>query len=57
MSDIRQETLFEKQPIPVSIEGMRKILYQLKYCTCKIYPKNGKKGTGFFVKFHLLIII
>ena len=48
MSDIRQETLIEKQPIPVPIEGMKTILYQLKYCTCKIYPKNGKKGTGFF---------
>jgi len=50
MSDIRQETSFENQPIPVPIEGMRVILYQLEYCTCIIYPKNGKKGTGFFCK-------
>ena len=50
MSDIRQETSFEHQPIPIPIQGMRYILYQLEYCTCKIFPKNGKKGTGFFCR-------
>jgi len=50
MSYIRQETLFEEQPIPVPIKGMRDILYQLEYCTWKIFPINGKKGTGFFCK-------
>ena len=54
MSDIEQETLFDEQPIPVPIEGIRKILFQMENCTCKIYPENGKKGTGFFCKIPFL---
>jgi len=38
------------QPIPVSIEGIKKILFQLENCICQIYKKNGRKGTGFFCK-------
>ena len=54
MSDIKQETLNEKQPIPVSIEGTKKILSQMEKCTCIIYPENGKKGTGFICKIPFL---
>ena len=50
MSDIKQETLFYDQPIPVSIEGTKEILSQMEKCTCIIYPENDKKGTGFFCK-------
>ena len=50
MSDIIQEKLIEKQPIPVSIEGTKKILFQMEKCICKIYLEEGKKGTGFFCK-------
>ena len=54
MSDIKQETLNEKQPIPVSIEGTKKILSQMEKCNCIIYPENGKKGTGFICKIPFL---
>jgi len=54
MSNIKQETLFEKQPIPVSIEGTKKILSQMENCTCIIFPKNDKKGTGFVCKIPFL---
>ena len=50
MSDIIQEKLIENQPIPVSIDGTKKILFQMENCICKIYLKNGEKGTGFFCK-------
>jgi len=48
MSDIRQEKTFKNQPIPVSLEGTKKIVSQLENCICKIYKKNGETGTGFF---------
>ena len=47
MSDFKQEKLIEDQPIPVSLEGTKKILSQMENCTCIIYKENGKKGTGF----------
>ena len=47
MSDIKQEKLIKEQPIPVSIEGTKKILFQMENCICKIYIKNGEIGTGF----------
>ena len=50
MPDIQQEKLIEDQPIPVSIEGTKKILFQMENCICKIYLEDGKKGTGFFCK-------
>ena len=50
MSDIIKEKLNEEQPIPVSVEGTKKILFQMENCICKINLKNGEKGTGFFVK-------
>ena len=38
------------QPIAVSLEGTKKILYQMENCICKIYRRDGSKGTGFFCK-------
>ena len=49
-SNIIKEILIQDQPIPVSIEGIKKILFQLENCICQIYQKNGGKGTGFFCK-------
>ena len=50
MSVIIQEKLIEDQPIPVSLEGTKKILYQMENCICKIYCNNNSTGTGFFCK-------
>jgi len=52
MSDsfIKQEVLIQDQPSPVSVQGTKKILFQLKKCICQICLKNGGKGTGFFTK-------
>ena len=47
---IKQEILIQDQPIPVSIKGLKNILFQLENCICQIYQKNGGKGTGFFCK-------
>ena len=49
-SNIIKEVLIEDQPIPVPIEGIKKILFQLENCICQIYQKKGGKGTGFFCK-------
>ena len=50
MSDIIQERLIKEQPIPVSIEGTKRILFQMENCICKIYLDNGEIGTGFLCK-------
>ena len=50
MSDIKQEELVKEQPIPVSLEGTKKILFQMENCICKINLKNDEIGTGFFCK-------
>ena len=49
-SNIIKEILIQNQPIQVSIEGRKKILFQLENCICQIYKENGGKGTGFFCK-------
>ena len=41
---------FEGQPIPVSLEGTKKILFQMENCICRIYLKDNEIGTGFFCK-------
>ena len=56
MSDIKKEVLIEEQTIPVSIEGTRKILFQMENCICKINKNDGKKEQDFFVKYHLIKI-
>jgi len=50
MSDIHQQKLIEEQPIPVSIEGIKKILFQMENSICKIILEDGEKGTAFFCK-------
>ena len=41
MDDIIKESLIQEQPIPVSLEGTKKILYQMENCICKIYKNGG----------------
>ena len=53
MSDIIEESFIRDQPIPVSLEGTKKIIYQMENCICKIYCNNGLTGTGFFCKIKL----
>ena len=48
MSEIIQESLNKDQPMPVSIECTRTILYQMENCICKIYKDNDTIWTGFF---------
>ena len=50
MSDIKQEKLIKEQPIPVSLQNTKKILFQMENCVCKIYMNNGGIGTGFLCK-------
>ena len=44
------ENLNKYLPIPISIEGTKKILNQMENCICQIYKENNLKGTGFFCK-------
>ena len=44
MEEIKQEIN------PISIEGIEKILFQMKNCICRIHKENGTKGIGFFCK-------
>ena len=50
MTEIKQEKFTEHYPIPVTMEGTKQILYQMKNCICKIYSNNDQMGTGFFCK-------
>ena len=50
MSDILKKSLIQEQPIPVSLDNTKKILYQMENCICKIYNNNGLTKTGFFCK-------
>ena len=45
-----KEKYIENSVNPVSIEGIEKILFQMKNCICKIYKSDGTKGSGFFCK-------
>ena len=54
MEGINKEELIENSPIPVSIKGTENILFQMKNSICKIYTKNNKKGTGFFLKISFI---
>ena len=38
--------------MPVTMDGINKILQQMKNCICKIYTKEGGVGTGFFCKIN-----
>ena len=46
---INKEGFIENYPRPVTIEQTEIILQQMKEYICKIYKKDGYKGTGFFV--------
>ena len=49
MSDTNfKKDVFFSSAYSVSIEGIKKILFQLDNCICQISLKNGRKGTGFF---------
>ena len=50
MEEVIKEIHNEKYPKIASIENTKMILEQMKKSICKIYKKNGKKGTGFFCK-------
>ena len=50
MSDTSKESLIQDQILEVSLEGTKKILFQMENCICKIYSNNGLTGTGFFCK-------
>jgi len=48
------ETNKGQQMLPISTERIKKILFQMENCICKIYLKNDKIGIGFLCKipFH-----
>ena len=48
MKQIQNEKFIEKSITPISIKNTENILFQMKNCICKIYKKDGIKGTGFF---------
>jgi len=50
MSNSKKEKKINEKLIHISIEGRKKILFQMKSCICSIYLKNDKKGIGFFCK-------
>ncbi len=54
MSIIKKEELIKEQHNPISIEGAKIILSQMKNSICKIYLKNDKIGIRFLCKipFH-----
>jgi len=54
MFEIKKEKLIKEQQIPISKEGLKKILFQMENSICKIYLKNDKIGIGFLCKipFH-----
>ena len=52
MSDTKEEILIYNLPDSVSIKGMETIIFQMKYCICKI-NNNLKNGIGFFCKIKL----
>jgi len=51
--DIKQEELNKEQPIQISLEGKKRILFQMNNCICKIYLGNEEVGIGFLCKIPL----
>ena len=51
--DSINEKFLKDYPSPIFIEGIEKILHQMKKSVCKICIKDGSKGTGFFCKIPL----
>lgn len=52
MNEIDKEEYIEDSISEFEIEGVEQILFQMKYCICRIY-KDKKRGTGFFCKIPL----
>jgi len=50
MENIKEELYNNNLLIPISIEGIEQILFQMKNCICKIYKNEDKIGVGFFCK-------
>ena len=50
MEIIKEKLYTNNLLIPISIEGIEKILFQMKNCICKIYKGEDKIGAGFFCK-------
>lgn len=50
MENIKEELYTNNLLIPISIEGIEIILFQMKNCICKIYKNEDKIGVGFFCK-------
>ena len=42
---------------PMNIKRTVKILEQMANCVCKIIPKYGTEGTGFFCKVNTMIFL
>ena len=57
MSDTSKESLIQDQILEVSLEGTKKILFQMENCICKIYSNNGSTGTGFFCRIKIQYIL
>ena len=50
MEDYIPEKNFKDSVLPLTIEKMEKILFQMKSFVCKIIKKSGQQD--FFVEFH-----
>ena len=48
MENVKKEIMLANYPPPISIKGTEIILEQMKKYICKIFIKDGGKGTGFF---------
>jgi hypothetical protein len=42
MTDISKEAFVNRQPIPVPLEGMKTIIYQMENSICKIYGRQKR---------------
>ena len=50
MEKTKLEKYIRSTPIPLYLEGIETILFQMKSCICKIFKENNVTGTGFFCK-------
>ena len=53
MSDIKNEKLIKEKLIQISMEGTKRILFQMENCICKINLKNGEIRVGYLCKIQL----
>ena len=52
--NIKKENLIKRQPIEVSLESKKKILFQMNNCICKLCLKNDEIGIGFLCRFPFI---